>query len=152
MPFPTTTGKNAAGDPVSLNLLPTAGQKSKAESLSVTLASDQGAASETTLDALREQIAALRAELTAVPIPLLYRQIDNVSGVTTLGTIPAGAKSALISVSGAAIRYRDDGVNPTAGLGVPVVMGDTIVYASTLSAFKCIQQTTGAVLDVAFYG
>lgn len=43
MGFPTATGKNAAGEPITLNLLPTSGQKPKADSLGVVLASDQDA-------------------------------------------------------------------------------------------------------------
>lgn len=152
MTFPTQTAKNAAGEVVTLNTLPTSGRKARADALGVTFSPEDDVATETTNAAVLAAISALRADLTATPVALGYRQITTLTAATGLGTIPTGAKSVLIAVSGAPIRYRDDGTDPTAAFGQPFAIGDSFTYESTLSAFRVIQQSPGAVLDVTFYG
>lgn len=82
--------------------------------------------------------------------PLGYQQITAVSGTTAL-TPPAGATIAFITVEGAAARYRDDGAAPTATVGMPLAVGQPLVYSGSLSAIKFIQQSAGAILDVSYY-
>jgi hypothetical protein len=90
---------------------------------------------------------------TAVPgrlAPLGYQQITSLSAATAL-PVPTGATVAYIQVSGAAIRYRDDGIAPTASVGMPVPVGSMLTYSGSLAAIQFIQQTAGAVLDVSYY-
>jgi len=85
-----------------------------------------------------------------VSYPLGYQQL-SVSGTAATLTVPTGATTALISVSTQAIRYRDDGVAPTAGAGFPVSAGSVINYCVQLAAFQAIAQTGTAVLDILYY-
>jgi len=87
--------------------------------------------------------------------PLGYDQLTSLSTPTLLssvpGGIPAGAVYAFIDVSGAAVRYRDDGVAPTASVGMPVAINTQLQYFGNLAAIEFIQQAAGAVLDISFY-
>lgn len=68
----------------------------------------------------------------------------------TLGAIPSGATMALI-IPEAAIRFRDDGVDPTASAGMPLVANQPLPYTGTLSTLKLISQSGSADVSVAFY-
>jgi hypothetical protein len=70
---------------------------------------------------------------------------------TCSGGIPLGATLAVISVEGAGIRYRDDGVAPTASVGMPVATGQAFTYQSTLVNLQIIQQSASATVDILFY-
>jgi hypothetical protein len=85
-----------------------------------------------------------------VPSPLGYQQITVLTAATHL-TPPAGATYAVITVEGAAVRYRDDGVAPTATVGMPIAMGGTTTYSGPLAAIEFIQQAATATLDVSYY-
>ena len=81
-------------------------------------------------------------------VPLGYVQI--VSPAAAVGiTPPAGATMALISVSGATMRWRDDGTAPTASVGMPVAAGQEFQYSGNLSKIQVIG--SGATLDISFY-
>jgi hypothetical protein len=84
-----------------------------------------------------------------VLIPLGYQQI-TLAGVSNL-TPPTGATQAVISVSAAPVRYRDDSTAPTATLGVPVLAGATITYSGGLAVIRFIPQSGTPVLDIAYY-
>lgn len=85
-------------------------------------------------------------------IPLGYQQYTSLAGATPLSSIPSGALFALISCSVANVRYRDDGTNPTAAVGMPMVAGGApLLYAGNLAAISFIQSAAGAVLDVSYY-
>ena len=79
-----------------------------------------------------------------------YQQITGLGSAQGL-TVPATATFATISVTGAAVRYRDDGTAPTTSLGVTWGAGSTQTYAGPLSAIKFIQLAAGATIDVLYY-
>ncbi|MDB5280874.1 MAG: hypothetical protein JWR61_5829 [Ferruginibacter sp.] len=84
-------------------------------------------------------------------VPLGYQQIGTLTGATGL-TVPSGATLAIISAEGTAVRWRDDGVAPTAAIGVPMAITDSpLQYSGTLAALKFIEQTASAKLNVAYY-
>lgn len=84
-------------------------------------------------------------------IPLGYQQITLLSTSTAL-TVPTGATQVLVKVSGAVVRYRDDGTAPTASVGFPVDPGSVISYrVSPLSAVRFIQAAPTATLDILYY-
>ncbi len=93
--------------------------------------------------------------------PQGYCQITSLGSAVALvtascstGSVPAQAVIAEICVSGAAIRYRDDGTAPTALLGMPVGAGTCYPYAVSSGGFgalQLIQQTAGAIVDISFY-
>lgn len=91
-----------------------------------------------------------KAEVGFIYLPLGYQQITSLSTSTAL-TVPAGATMALISVEGAAIRYRDDGTAPTASIGMPIAVGQAFQYTGTLSLIRFIQQSSSATINVLYY-
>ncbi len=80
-----------------------------------------------------------------------YQQITNLSGATAL-TVPAGSQFALIIPETQNVRYRDDGTNPTASVGMPMSIGDILKYEGNLAALKFIEVTASAKLNVSYYG
>src|SRR5258706_4123756 len=83
-------------------------------------------------------------------VPLGYQQITGAPMTAGTGlTVPAGATMALISVSGATVRWRDDGTAPTASIGMPVTASQEFQYSGNLSKIQFIG--TGATLDISYY-
>ena len=90
-----------------------------------------------------------------------YATLDNITAepMATLagGAVPAGALYALIQVdtggTNATIRWRDDGVAPTATVGFPLIPGVQFSYEVTpLTAFQAIGTAAGPiVVNLAFY-
>jgi hypothetical protein len=60
-----------------------------------------------------------------------YQQITNLSAAVGL-TVPQGATRALIAPLSKDIRWRDDGVAPTASVGMPVTAGTYLSYDGDL--------------------
>lgn len=83
--------------------------------------------------------------------PLGYAQDGTISAASALPSIASDAKAALINVTGANCRWRDDGTNPTTTVGIQLEIGDTFLYTGDLAAFKIIEETTTAVLNVSYY-
>jgi hypothetical protein len=84
--------------------------------------------------------------------PLGYQQITNVSASTAL-TVPAGTSLALVVPQTQAVRWRDDGVAPTASIGYPLAVGQELRYdGSNIVALRFIEQTASAALNVSYYG
>jgi hypothetical protein len=82
-------------------------------------------------------------------VPLGYQQIT----VTVLQglTVPAAANCALITAEAEAVRYRDDGVAPSATVGMPLAVGALLEYGGDLSALQFIAQTAGGIINVLYY-
>jgi hypothetical protein len=80
-----------------------------------------------------------------------YTQVTSLATAAGLGTIPNGVKLTLIQAEAQDIRWRDDGVNPTASVGMVLGAGQTLVYNGNPAAFKAIEVTTSAKLNVIFY-
>lgn len=72
-------------------------------------------------------------------------------GTATKLTPPAGASLAQICVEGANVRYRDDGVNASATLGIPVSAGSCFQYGGDLTAINFTAQSGSPTLDVLYY-
>ncbi len=79
-----------------------------------------------------------------------YEQLTSLTTATAL-TPPAGATLAVISVEGAAVRYRDDGTAPTATVGMPLAISQQFTYSGDFSKLEFIGQAAGAILNVSFY-
>lgn len=90
--------------------------------------------------------------------PRGYQQLLPTTTAALSLTVPPGARTALIGVSVAAIRFRDDGVAPTSALGFPIVpisgtvASEPFAYQGTLTAIQIIAQAAGAIVDVLYYG
>jgi hypothetical protein len=83
--------------------------------------------------------------------PLGFQQITSLSAATAL-TVPAGATIAVIQTEAQAVRWRDDGTDPTATVGLPLSVGTQLEYSGNLAALKFIEQASGAKLNVSYYG
>lgn len=82
--------------------------------------------------------------------PVGYQQITSLSAATGL-TVPTGAVIAVVVPETQAVRWRDDGTNPTASVGMPIAVGQAFVYTGNLAAIAFIEQTASAKLDVSYY-
>jgi hypothetical protein len=86
-------------------------------------------------------------------VPLGYCQLTSIDASTLLSscTIPAGSAYAYLVPESQAIRYRDDGVAPTATVGQPLAVGAALFYGGALTKVRVISQVAGAKLNVLFY-
>ena len=81
-----------------------------------------------------------------------YQQITTLGSAQAL-TVPEGTSLAIITPEVQAIRWRDDGVDPTAAVGYPLPVGAELQYTSkNIKQLKFIEQTAGAVLNIVYYG
>lgn len=83
--------------------------------------------------------------------PAGYVQLTSISSATALSSIPTGVKLTLIQAESQAVRWRDDGSNPTASAGMVIAAGDTLVYNGNPSALKVIETTASAKVNVSYY-
>ena len=96
--------------------------------------------------------------LKAITSVMGYQQITSLSSATKL-TVPqkdlqglAGTpRIAIITAEAQGVRWRDDGVAPTASVGMPLAAGVTLQYDGDLSQIQFIQQTSGAIINVTYY-
>jgi len=79
-----------------------------------------------------------------------YQQITSLSSASAL-TIPAGATMAFIVPETQGVRWRDDGTNPTASVGMPLAMGETLNYDGDLKRIRFIEQAASAKLNISYY-
>ena len=79
-----------------------------------------------------------------------YQQITSLTSSTAL-TVPAGASLALIVPETQNVRWRDDGVDPTTTVGMPVLTNTSMSYDGDLNAIRFIAVASGAVLNVSYY-
>ena len=87
-----------------------------------------------------------------------YQQITSLSAAQSL-TVPttdprgvAGSpRLAIIIPLTQAVRWRDDGVAPTASVGMPLAAGAALVYDGDLGRIKIIEQTASAELNISYY-
>lgn len=84
--------------------------------------------------------------------PLGYQQISV--GNTAVGlTVPVGAQHCVIQHNGpGGTRWRDDGVDPTASVGMWINAGLTFTYDGDLSALKFIRASgSNNELNISYY-
>lgn len=94
----------------------------------------------------------------AITSCLGYQQITTLSSATNL-TVPttdlnglsAKPTLALIVAETQAVRWRDDGVAPTASVGMPLAANVTLQYDGDLSRIQFIEQVGGAKLNISYY-
>ena len=81
-----------------------------------------------------------------------YQQITSLSSATAL-TVPAGTALAIVIPQTQAVRWRDDGTNPSSTVGYPLAVGQELYYDSaSIGALKFIEQTASAAINVCYYG
>ena len=94
----------------------------------------------------------------SIPTRLGYQQITSLSASTalTVPTVDVNGNAcrptvAVIIPQTQAVRWRDDGVAPTASVGMPLAAGVTLQYDGDLTQIRFIEQVAGAVLNVTYY-
>lgn len=93
------------------------------------------------------------------PVDFLgFQQITSLAAAVGL-TVPAaasvhakGPRGAIITPTTQAVRFRADGTNPTASVGVRIVAGDTIVIWGKLQDLKFIEEAASAAINVQYLG
>lgn len=82
-----------------------------------------------------------------------FQSITDLSEAVGL-TIPEGARIALVIVENAGVRFREDGVAPSATVGMPVPSKGIVRVTTNLSGIQFIEQasSSGAALSVTYYG
>ena len=93
---------------------------------------------------------------TLIPMGFETITVSNTAIGFTTATIVTSTTSASYAygyVATDAVRYRDDGVNPTAAVGIPVAVSTyfEVCGAAAVRAFRMIRQTTDASVSVAYY-
>lgn len=118
-----------------------------------------GLATETTLELLAAAVSGGRVLVTTqdgtATTPKGYTQLANASIATASGLgAPGGSTRAVLRVEGGnGIRWRDDGVNPTAAIGMPLYPGESLeVKIANLNTFKMIAVDGTTIVNIAFYG
>lgn len=84
--------------------------------------------------------------------PLGYEQVltATLAAATQLNK-PAYTKVAYVQVEGGQVRYRDDGTDPSAAVGMLLVDGAVLEYAGNLSTLKFITESGTPKLNVSYY-
>jgi hypothetical protein len=81
--------------------------------------------------------------------PAGYAQVTDLSSV--VGIRARGARFALIQALNQNVRWRDDGTDPEAGVGMRLHAGESIPYYGDLRAIRFIEETAGAELNISVY-
>lgn len=82
--------------------------------------------------------------------PLGYQQVTGLSAVKTL-TVPADTRIALIQPEAQNVRWRDDGTNPTASVGMIITADSILTFDGDLSTMEFIEVAATAKLNVSYY-
>lgn len=89
--------------------------------------------------------------------PVGYMQLTAMSSAKSIasatggGAIPTDTYSAILQAEAQDIRYRDDGTNPSATVGMILKVGIPIEYTGDLTAIKFFEATSGGILNISFY-
>lgn len=78
-------------------------------------------------------------------------QVTDLTTAVGIGTVPAEARLALLQAEGDNLRWRDDGTDPTASVGMLLGEGQTLVYNGTLAKIKFIETVGSGILNVCLY-
>jgi hypothetical protein len=86
--------------------------------------------------------------------PVGYQQITVLTASTGL-TVPTTGNQrpsrCIITAETQAVRWRDDGVAPTAAVGYPLAVGTELRYDGDLNAIRFIEQTASAKINVVYF-
>lgn len=83
-------------------------------------------------------------------IPNGYEQITDLSVAISL-TVPENSIQAIIVPENQDVRWRDDLVDPTASIGMPLKKDAVFICNGKFIQLKFIEVTAGAVLNISYY-
>lgn len=90
-----------------------------------------------------------------------YAQSGTVDAATLISTLtfgsaaaglPNGTQMLLIQPQTQAIRWRDDGIAPTATVGYPLANGAELRYTGQFARLQVISQVAGAIVNCVAFG
>lgn len=79
-----------------------------------------------------------------------YDQVDDLSSVVSLEP-PAGTTLTVIQVEGQSVRWRDDGEDPSASVGMRITTSGEMRYDGDVSAVRFIEEQASAKMNVSYY-
>lgn len=82
--------------------------------------------------------------------PRGFEQIADLSSSAAL-TPPAGTAFAVINAEAQNVRWRDDGQDPTAAVGMLLLKDTEFQYQGDLSSIRFIETEASATLNVSYY-
>jgi len=84
--------------------------------------------------------------------PLGYEQITGLTSAKAL-TPPTGARIVALQAQDQNVRWRDDGTDPTATVGMILIAGDApwVYNGDDLDAIKFFEAAATAILNVSYY-
>jgi hypothetical protein len=100
----------------------------------------------------------MAVNLKAITGRLGYQQITTLSSATSL-TVPVTDLNglscrpsiAIITPETQAVRWRDDGIAPTASVGMPLAAGVTLQYDGDIGQIQFIEQVASAKINISYY-
>lgn len=98
-------------------------------------------------------LADAAAPVTVIPYlatPLGYQQLTSLSAAAAF-TAPSGATYCIFTAESQAVRWRDDGTNPTASVGFPIAVGTNLFYSVKAFPIVFIQESASATVDATCY-
>lgn len=82
-----------------------------------------------------------------------YQQITVTAVSSIVQRANVTAAYYIIKVEAQAVRWRDDGTDPTTTVGMPLAVGETLKYDSkSINNLRFIAQTAGGIINVTAYG
>jgi hypothetical protein len=86
-------------------------------------------------------------------IPMGFAEVAALSAGTAaaLPAVPGGTRLVLLNTEVQAIRWRDDGVDPTTTSGMPLPIGEYFIYSGNPATFKMISQVASAKVSISYY-
>jgi len=100
----------------------------------------------------------MAGSLKAITSALGYQQITSLGSAQSLTVPTRDAQGmsvkpslALITPLTQTVRWRDDGVAPTASVGMPLLAGVTLQYDGDLNRIQFIEATASAELNISYY-
>lgn len=85
--------------------------------------------------------------------PVGYEQLTP--GAAAFGLTPGAANpdanGCIIRAEAQAFRWRDDGTDPTAAIGMRLLADEQMEYVGDLSKLRLIRVVAGAILNVSYY-
>lgn len=81
--------------------------------------------------------------------PVGYRQLTSLSTAKDIQT--GDGRVALIQALNQNVRWRDDGTDPTASVGMRLHAGESFLYTGDLRAIRFIEESAGAEINISVY-
>lgn len=92
------------------------------------------------------------AAKTAVYQPRGYQRVTATGSAFALPSVPAGARRVIVQAEAQALRWRDDGTDPTATVGMTIPAGGELRYdGANMGAMRLIAATSGAIANIIYY-